>query len=180
MKRNYAIDVFPGSNALMQKAINIVEQRKKQEDIKFLLSKPSHKLQARNIETAELDSIFEKLRKGRDDSVVSIFMLGAPACGKTQLARQYGEKYFERKQAESKLAFKKKITIVATLDVRNESSLWRSYSRLATDLYCEVQAHGKLKDRLAILKAKVQKKFQDNPDWLFIVDGINDESKHRN
>lgn len=157
-----------------------MEQRAKKEDIKLLLSKPPHNLQARNIEIGELDSIFEKLRKRHDESVVSIFMVGAPACGKTQLARQYGEKYFHQKQRERKQvpSLTGYITIVGTLDVRNESSLWRSYSRLATDLHCEVQAHGKLKDRLAILKAKVQKKFQDNPEWLLIVDGVNDESKY--
>lgn len=177
MKRNYSYGFFPGDEALVQKGLSILEKRLKKEDIKLLLSKPSHELQERKKEIGELDSIFEKLREGHGSkSVVSVFMLGAPACGKTQLARQYGEKYFHQKLKE-KPSLSNQITIVGTLDARNESSLWRSYSRLATDLHCEVQAHGKLKDRLAILKAKVLKKFQDNPGWLLIVDGVNDESK---
>jgi len=170
---------FPGADALVQKTVNLIEQRSKKEDIKLLLSKPSHELQSRKKEIGELDKKFDRLRRSHNDSVVSIFILGAPACGKTQLARQYGEKYFHQKQAEKSIvpSIDKKVTIVGTLDVRNESSLWRSYSRLATDLYCEVQTDGKLKDRLAVLKAKVQKKLQDNPGWLLIIDGVNDESK---
>lgn len=124
-----------------------------------------------------IDSIFKDLRKCHSDSVVSIFMLGAPACGKTQLARQYGDRYFDRKTEQKTLTIKKYITIVGTLDVRNDSSFWRSYSRLATDLHCEVHAYGQLKDRLAVLKATVQKKFQDNPGWLLIIDGVNKQSK---
>ncbi len=139
-------------------------------------------MQARNTEIDEIGQLFEKLRtlnSRHSDSVVSIFLLGSPGCGKTQLARQYGEKYYDEHTANQQLiTIDKKITIVGTLDVRNESSLWRSYSRLATDLHCEVQADGQLKDRLAVLKAMVQKKLQENPGWLLIVDGVNEQSKY--
>lgn len=154
------------------------DERRKMKNIKLLLSKPSHKLQTRNGEIEEIDGIFESLRKDHPKPVISIFMLGAPACGKTQLARQYGEKDYDN-QIENlkKFTVQKKIAIVGTLDVRNESSLWLSYSRLAIDLRCEVQTQGQLKDRLAVLKATVRNKFQENPGWLLIVDGINEQSK---
>ncbi len=132
----------------------------------------------RRAEIDEIDGIFEKLQNRHSNSVVSIFMLGTPACGKTQLARQYGERYFDGKIAQRKpLIIKKEIAIVGSLDMRNESSIWRSYSRLATDLHCEVRAEGQLDDRLAVLIPMIQKKFQDNPGWLLIVDGVNKKSK---
>ena len=133
----------------------------------------------RKTEIDEIEEIFEKLRRDHANSVVSVIVLGAPACGKTQLARQYGSEYFSvQKQNQSKFPLiDKKIVIVGTLDVRNESSLWRSYSRLADDLNYNVRAEGQLKDRLAILKAKVQRRFRENPGWLLIVDGVNEKSK---
>ena len=154
------------------------QERAKKENVKLLLSKPSHNLRKRNVEISEIEATFENLRKGHSNSVVSVFMLGAPACGKTQLARQYGESYYDIQEKNSQiLSIDKKIVIVGTLDVRNGSSLWRSYSRLAQDLHCEVQAVGQLKDRLAVLKGLVQKKCKDNPGWLLIVDGVNEESE---
>ena len=174
MKRNFVY--FAGADALTQKDRSIIEERAKMEDVIILPSKPSHELQARAVELDEINDKFENLERNCtcDESVVSVFMVGAPASGKTQLAGHYGEKYFKKQ-----LTLAKNIAIVGTLDIRNKSSLWRSYSRLTKDLHCEVQAHGKLKDRLAILKAMVQKKFQDNPGWLLIVDGVNDDSKYK-
>ena len=169
---------IPGINALMEHAIKMANERAKKEDVKLLLSKPSHDLRKRSIEIDEIEATFEKLRKYQNNSVVSVFMLGAPACGKTQLARQYGESYYDTQSKNRQLiSIDKKIVIVGTLDVRNESSLWRSYSRLAMDLHCEVKAVGKLKDRLAVLKVLIQKKCRENPGWLLIVDGVNEESE---
>ena len=170
-------EIIPGADALTQKTIWVIEKRKKKKAFKLLLSRPSHEVQARKAEIQEIEGLFEELRKRHADSVVSIFLLGAPACGKTQLARQCGEWYYDRQLANQEVSLDKKITIVGTLDVRNESSLWRSYSRLATDLHCEVRADGQLKDRLSVLKAMVQKRFQENPGWLLIVDGVNEQSK---
>ena len=159
--------------------MNIAKERAKRESIKLLLSKPSHETQMRKTEIDEIEEIFEKIRRDHANSVVSVILLGAPACGKTQLARQYGSVYYSlQKQNQSKFPMiDKKIVIVGTLDVRNESSLWRSYSRLAEELNYNVRAEGQLKDRLAILKAKVQRKFRENPGWLLIVDGVNEKSK---
>jgi hypothetical protein len=176
LKRYYT--GFPGDNALMQSGLDIIKERAKKEDIKLLMSKPSHEVQARKTEVGQIEDMFENLRKSCDKSVINIFVFGAPTCGKTQLAKQYGEQYYEtQKQHKKKITYTKQNTIVGSLDVRNESSLWRSYSRLATDLHCKVVPDGQLKDRLAILKARVQMKLRDNPDWLLIIDGVNDESK---
>ena len=179
-RREYSTCIdFPGIDFLLKKGMKVAEDRTKKEDILILFSKPSHMVQMRNIEINSIEEIFEKLKRDRADSVISVILLGAPACGKTQLARQYGSKYFSvQKQNQPKFPLiDKKIVIVGTLDVRNESSLWRSYSRLATELQCSVRADRQLKDRLAILKAKVQKRFRENPGWLLIIDGINDNSK---
>ena len=108
--------------------MKVAEDRAKKEDILILFSKPSHMVQIRNIEINSIEEIFEKLRRDRANSVISVILLGAPACGKTQLARQYESKYFSvQKQNQPKFPLiDKKIVIVGTLDVRNESSLWRS------------------------------------------------------
>lgn len=127
-------------NPITERLIQGIENRVHQKNIYVLLSKPNHDIQSRKREIQDIDMMFKELEKHQENSAVSIFVLGAPACGKTQLARQYGDWLFKQ-QAEKlnlKERAKNRVCIVAALDLRNESSLWRSYSRLAVDMGCSV------------------------------------------
>ena len=164
--------VIPIVGVIAAKTIEATKNRLKKEDTLILLAKPTHQLQQRKKEIEEIDDKFKELQKSQNKAAITLIVHGAAACGKTQLARQYGEQYFNQVKSKgniSKLATSN-VGIVATLDFRNETSLQQSYSRLVTELgfkCCD--------ERLAVLTAKIQKKFQENPEWLLIVDGLNTE-----
>ena len=189
--------------------------------IQVLTSKPSHAYQPRIQKVREIKSAFESLRKQHPgDIVVGVYITGAPASGKTQLAREFGEEYFKdrceqgvlttalglsdhspilvveegwplsetfslrtgAKKIVSKIERKVgKQIVICTLNASSESSLWRSYTRLALELGCSMSdlasvTAGEFTERLGVIANDVQKKLQGYANWLLIIDGITSKS----
>lgn len=148
-------------------------------NIKILASKPHHAYQERHEEIREITEQFNQLkRQCRGKRVVGVYIKGAPAVGKTQLAREFGEQY------HGKLNPRKygRTAVVAMLDARTPASFLRSYLRLAEDLGFSVNKYNatssKIQERVAIISNDVRKKLAERaPDWLMIVDGIDPHCK---
>ena len=146
--------------------------------IKILPSKPHHAYQEREQEIEDVQARFDQLKKDNVQSqiVVGVYIKGSPASGKTQLARAFGERYYERlilaREIGGILNCK---AVVATLDASNSTSFLWSYLRLAKGLGLPVNRYnvpGSTRDRV-LLSIEVQKALAEKaPNWLLIIDGI--------
>ena len=145
---------------------------------KILPSKPHHAYQEREQEIEDVQARFDQLKKDNVQSqiVVGVYIKGSPASGKTQLARAFGEWYYEQ------LILSREIggtsngkAVVATLGASNSTSFLWSYLRLAKGLGLPVNSYnvpGSIRDRV-LLSIEVQKALAEKtPNWLLIIDGI--------
>ena len=96
-----------------------------------LSPKPSHETVMRSNEVSrillEMENLSETANERKD--VVVMYLSGNPGCGKSQLAREVGEKMYEKVE-ESCPGF------VMTLDAKSLDTLVESYTKLAYLLKC--------------------------------------------
>ena len=151
------------------------EERFTRTHIKVLPNRPTHEYQPRDEYVKLLDKHTKSLRSN-ENVVVAAYVKGDPASGKTQIAREFGEKYYEEK---TKL--KRNKMTVSTLYARSESAFLRSYFRLVLDLGCPLQrlnsAHTK-EEKLTLYQTEIQEKLRGNVhrDWLLVIDGMTTDS----
>ena len=147
-------------------------------NIKLVAAKPSHVYLPRNDEIKELWGKYKALRNANPpNTVVALYIKGTPACGKTQLAREFAESFFD--------AYKGSVTpskhvVVATLDLKSESRFWRSYHRLAVNINCPTQglaSANKLRDMLSVTANEVQRQLRGYTNWLLVVEGLTSHSE---
>lgn len=139
--------------------------------IKILPSKPHHAYQEDEQEITDIGAKFDKLYEQHGiNSVVCVLINGAPASGKTQLAREFGDRYYRKLTQGGNKA------VVATLDARTPAGFLRSYLRLAENLGFPLSKYnvpGSIQDRIAHISIDVRKALAGTaPDWLLIIDGI--------
>lgn len=97
--------------------------------VSILPGKPFHVTQRRGREIQKIREAFSQLRQNASNSLVAgVFVKGPPGCGKTQLARQFGEEYMN-KTDDCGMEFPRR-KIVATLNARSIESLLESYREL--------------------------------------------------
>ena len=145
--------------------------------IKILPSKPHHAYQERKLEIREIEVRFDQLKRDAGSQIVGVYIEGSPASGKTQLAREFGERYYEKligsRKVGGTLGGK---AVVATLDARTPASFLRSYLRLAVDLgfpLSRYSAPDSIRNRVLLISIDVQKALAEMaPNWLLIIDGI--------
>ena len=61
----------------------------------YLTFKPSHQIVKRSNDVARIMTKMQELDDGSNGAVSTIYLSGAPGCGKTQIARQIGEEFFK-------------------------------------------------------------------------------------
>ena len=146
--------------------------------VQILASKPHHAYQEKVEEIENIQDKFNQLKKDHGAGcVVGVYIKGSPASGKTQLAREFGERYYEKLMNSRKFGgTSRDIAVVATIDARTPASFLRSYLRLAEDLGFPLNRYnmsGGIRDRVAVISIDVQKALaQMAPNWLLIIDGI--------
>ncbi len=149
--------------------------------ILLLPQKPSHSFQSRKSDVRRLQSMFKSLRKqNRGNVAVAVYITGRPCFGKTQLAREFGNTYYQRNKG---LFFKN--LFVGTLNASSKHTFLQSYVTLALELGCgaELKAienfsgqKGELQS-LELLSAAVRRELKHRPGWLLVVDNLSSDVK---
>lgn len=113
----------------LQEQICVLEEENqgKAQSFMFLPVKPSHAFTERKAEVEDIMQMFTDLQNENDEgSIVTVFVSGNPGCGKSQIARQVGEKFAADNQDGS--------TFVMTLNAESERSMLLSYMKFARAL----------------------------------------------
>ena len=162
----------------LQEQICILEEeiQGKAQSFMFLPVKPSHAVTERKAEVEDIMQMFIDLQNKNDEgSIVTVFVSGNPGCGKSQIARQVGEKFAADNQDGS--------TFVMTLNAESERSMLVSYMKFARALgvteYSITSITGvdsKLTERDQILHliALVSAKVKEYSTWLLIFDNVDE------
>ena len=162
----------------LQEQICVLEEeiQGKAQSFMFLPVKPSHAVTERKAEVEDIMQMFIDLQNKNDEgSIVTVFVSGNPGCGKSQIARQVGEKFAADNQDGS--------TFVMTLNAESERSLLVSYMKFARALgvteYSITSVTGgdsKLtkRDQILHLKTLVSAKVKEYATWLLIFDNVDE------
>ena len=125
---------------------------------------------------------FRTLEKSNPGNVAkTVYITGDPATGKTQLASEYGRKFFESNKHNKTL-------FVGRLSADSYSNFLQNYLQVAHDLSCVKEETEKaissglddFKDELAsvrMLSRHVKKALRERPGWLLIIDGLSLDEK---
>ena len=140
----------------------------------------NHLFQPRAEEIRELEEKFNTLEKTNPgDVVVTVYITGDPASGKSQLAGQYGREFIRKNKHKNKSLF------AGTLIADSRSNFLDKYLQIAHDLGCITEETEKAieshqLDELAslrMLSKHVRKELRKRPGWLLIIDGLSLDEK---
>ena len=174
------IDVsVTGTGGIAMTSYAAEDESRSVEDIDAVCSElprmPSnHVFQPRAEEMRKLQEKFDSLEMTNPgDVVMTVYITGDPASGKTQLAGQFGREFFEKNKHKKKL-------FVGTLSVDSRSNFLHKYLQVARHLRCvtentEVAILSYQLDELTSLKMlseRVKKELRGRPGWLLIIDGL--------
>ena len=149
----------------------------KVESFCLLTSNPPHKIILRRTEVSKIIGKMKALEERSNGAVSTIYLLGMPGCGKSQIARQTGEQFFTMKSGKSK-----SLTFVATLNAESLETLRDSYFSLAKKLgvseyaisklaIAELESAGETIRHLQRLIRPITNLFSN---WLMIADNVED------
>ena len=141
--------------------------------VEILPGKPFHVTQRRGTEIQKIKEAFSQLRRDAPNSLVTgVFVKGPPGCGKTQLARQFGEEYLKE---SGSYGAEPPQRIVATLHAQTPESLLESYKELHEKLEIprEFEERGSLKERIKVYSDDIKNHLHKSTTvWLLIVDNL--------
>ena len=135
----------------------------------------SHLFQPRAEEMRELKEKFNTLEMTNPgDVVLTVYITGDPASGKTQLAGQYGREFIRKNKHKNEKLF------AGTLIVDSRFGFLQKYLQIAHSLGCvkeeteEAIEAGQLDElaSLRMLSKRVMKELKERPGWLLIIDGL--------
>ena len=144
-----------------------------------LTFKPSHQIIKRSNDVARIMTKMQELDDGSNGAVSTIYLSGAPGCGKTQIARQIGEEFFKIGSDE-----RESLTFVATLNAETLEALADSYLNLAKHVGIPNYIITNLATTKAIsseekiqhVRCLILPKFKQFSKWLIIADNVVDLS----
>ena len=149
----------------------------KVESFCLLTSNPPHKIILRRTEVSKIIGKMKALEERSNGAVSTIYLLGMPGCGKSQIARQTGEQFFTMKSGKSK-----SLTFVATLNAESLETLRDSYFSLAKKLGVSEYAISKLAiaelesagETIRHLQRLIRPIINLFSNWLMIADNVED------
>lgn len=153
------------------------EESSQAKGLLLLPPQPSHKCQPRRAEVEQLRLMFKDLReKNGTDRVVTLYIVGLPAFGKTTLASLFAEDYYKRN---------KKQIFVGFIDATSRATLLESYCTLAdetglADVVIQVRLlSGSEKELqgLQLLVPLVKKELKSQKKWLLVIDNLTSDVK---
>ncbi|XP_020900778.1 uncharacterized protein LOC110239405 [Exaiptasia diaphana] len=155
------------------------EKKRNQEPQTFceLPPKPSHETIPRSNEVDEIMKEMKTLQSRYPNEVTHVYLSGNPGCGKSETARQIGEKvFYETASASSK-------TFVFTLNASSVDTLLRSYINFSRFLRIDedsIQSTvssrtiSRPEDKILYFIGLVNSKLAFFSSWLIIVDNVVD------
>ena len=181
---NLASDLQDVKNTLQTKEQQVdaltQEINSKAESFCNLAFKPSHELIRRSTDVTRIKKKMAELEDGSNGAVSTIYLSGNPGCGKSQIARQLGQEFFDKRSRESEV-----LTFVATLNAETLETLADSYKNLAKQLGVTeftLTSLGASKVKLSAketvqhLKSLILPKIKQFCNWLIIADNVVDLS----
>ncbi|XP_031560399.1 uncharacterized protein LOC116296514 [Actinia tenebrosa] len=147
-------------------------RNEKLQGVCVLPPKPCHDVIHREREIKSILQEMEKLRNAKQHEITLIYLSGNPGCGKSELARQIGQKVFHDvpdKETEVKFVF--------TLNASSIDTLIGSYLKLAESLKCDETSTASFSQEdvvISHLQSLVAPKLRKYSSWLLIVDNVTD------
>ena len=140
---------------------------------------PSHKIIIRSNDITRIVKKMKALEDGSDAAVGTIYLSGTPGCGKSEIARQLGQQFFNEGSKDSG-----GLTFVATLNAETLETLADSYVTLAKQLGVTEYTLTKLvttklgstKEAIQHQKLLILPKVKQFSKWLIIADNVTDLS----
>ena len=152
------------------------EVQGKTQSFVLLPLKPSHEVTERKAETEDIMEMFSYLQNANeDDSIVTVYLTGNPVSGKSQIARQVGERFADENHDGN--------TFVMTFNAESEDTMLHSYKKFSralgiTEYSLNSIAGGdsKLtkKEQISHLKTLASTKVRDYSFWFLIFDNVYD------
>ena len=144
--------------------------------------KPSHEVTERHTEVEDIMQKFTELQNTsqKGGSIVAVYVSGNPGCGKSQIAREVGRKFYDERAADANQDSR---TFVMTLTAESDQLMLDSYKKFARELGITEYAlnsitgpDSKLKpeERISHLKTLVSAKVQNYSSWMLIFDNANE------
>ncbi|XP_031549155.1 uncharacterized protein LOC116286717 isoform X2 [Actinia tenebrosa] len=139
--------------------------------------KPSHHTTDRADEVTTIHHEMEKLRSTKKNETTVIYLSGNPGCGKSEIARQIGNNYFNKIPEDTT-----HLKFVFTFNASTFDTLLGSYVDFAARLNCDEDSVTRIatsKDlrpekKIESMKSLINPKVQIYSSWLIIVDNVND------
>ena len=145
----------------------------------ILPPKPSHHIEGRDREVAEIAQKLKELKQSSNNRLSYLYISGNPGSGKSQLAGLVGKKIFDEVKGMPGSSF------VMTLNCESLDSLLESYAFFARQLgyteysVAETLMNGeglKIDDRIATFKMLISEKINCYTSWLLVADKVRDLS----
>ena len=145
-----------------------------------LAFKPSHEIIRRSDEVTNIMTKMQLLAERSEGGVSTIYLSGIPGCGKSQIARQIGKEFFDKRSQESE-----GLTFVVTLNAETLQTLADSYMDLARKLgvteytltnLATLKEEVSANEKIQHLKRLILPKMKQVSKWLMIADNVVDLS----
>ena len=143
----------------------------------FLASRPPHDIIRRSHDIERITNKMEELYSGANGTVSTVYLSGNPGCGKSQLAREIGKKFFPKRTDDVE-----DLNFVATLNAESVDTLAESYMALGGHLGLTEYALTSLEslknekpiEAIQRLHPLIMPKTSKFTKWLIIVDNVID------
>ncbi|XP_073228062.1 uncharacterized protein [Porites lutea] len=152
------------------------DQLQKEAPSFFILPpKPTHEIESREREVAEIALQLRELKKANKNRLSYLYISGNPGSGKSQLAGLVAERFFDEvKEIPGTSSF------VMTINAASQDSLLKSYANFARQLKCPdfsvmqtlSSKDWDIEDKIANLKMLIAAKIGCYTSWLMVVDNV--------
>ncbi|CAH3183953.1 unnamed protein product [Porites lobata] len=159
-----------------EKQRQVLEDQLQKEAPSFcsLPPKPTHEIESREWEVAEIAHQLKELKKANENRLSYLYISGNPGSGKSQLAGLVAERFFDEVKEIPGTSF------VMTINAASQDSLLKSYASFARQLKCPefsvIQTLSSkdcnIEDKITNLKMLIAAKIGCYTSWLMVVDNV--------
>ena len=159
-----------------EKQRQVLEDQLQKEAPSFCIlpPKPTHEIESREREVAEIAHQLKELKKANENRLSYLYISGNPGSGKSQLAGLVAERFFDEVKEIPGTSF------VMTINAASQDSLLKSYANFARQLKCPdfsvmqtlSSKDWNIEDKIANLKMLIAAKIGCYTSWLMVVDNV--------